>query len=281
VEWESKGRRNATFWEELIENKALVVWNTEDATRLGGNNHSIIDLTLSSPNVELNWSIAGDMDATGSDHEVIVWEILGQGLAVGGVSKDTTGWDISGWMTAGKSGEAREVAERKRAEAREVYLRAANRTLLLNEESTVEEVDTAAAGLKEAMTGTLDELAKKKRWCSRSKRWWSEDLKQLRQELGTARREWKNRPAGISRFKEARRNFRRGILRAKRECWNRFLQEGKGNDVWTATRYTTPKSTRLDRSWSMRKATSRKELRPRDSPSGRPLSQGTTERLHA
>jgi hypothetical protein len=89
------GRRNAVFWEELIKNEELMVWNTEDATRLGSNNHSIIDLTLSSPNVELNWSIAEDKDATGSDHEVIIWEIVGQ-KAVGGVSKDTTGWDISG-----------------------------------------------------------------------------------------------------------------------------------------------------------------------------------------
>jgi hypothetical protein len=92
--------------------------------------------------------------------------------------------DISGSMTTGKSVEPREAAERKRAEAREVYQRAANWTPLLDEDSTVEEVDIAAARLKEAMTGTLDELATKRRWCSRSKRWWSEDLKQLRQELG-------------------------------------------------------------------------------------------------
>jgi hypothetical protein len=73
----AKGRKNAVFWEELIEQEELVVWNTEDATRLGGTNHSFIDLTLSSPNLELNWSIAKDKEATGSDHEVIVWEILG------------------------------------------------------------------------------------------------------------------------------------------------------------------------------------------------------------
>jgi len=234
------GRKNAVFWEKLIEEEVLMVWNTEEATRLGGPNHSIIDLTLSSPNVELNWSIGGEKYATGSDHEVIVWEVLGQGT-VGGVSKDTTGWDISGWTTAGKEGEKLKAAEKKRVEAREVYLRAAGRTPLLSEESTVEEVDAAAAGLKEAMTGTLNKLAKKKRWCPRSKRWWSEDVKELRRELGAARREFRNRPAGISRFKEARRNFRRGVRRAKRECWNRFLQEGKGNDVWTATRYTTPR----------------------------------------
>jgi len=83
-------RKNAVFWEKLIEEEVLVVWNTEEATRLGGSNHSIIDLILSSPNVELNWSIAGEKDTTGSDHKVIVWEVLGQGAA-GGVSKDTTG----------------------------------------------------------------------------------------------------------------------------------------------------------------------------------------------
>jgi len=104
-----------------------------------------------------------------------------------------------------------------------------------------------AAGLKEAMTGTLDELAKKKRWCSRSKRWWSEDVKQLRCELGKARREFRNRSASISRFKEARHNFRRGTQRAKRECWNRFLQKAK--EMMSGQRRDTrrPESTRSDR----------------------------------
>ena len=71
------GQKNAVFWEKLIEEEVLVVWNTEEATRLGSPNHSIIDLTLSLPNVELNWRIAGEKDTTGSDHEVLVWEVLG------------------------------------------------------------------------------------------------------------------------------------------------------------------------------------------------------------
>jgi hypothetical protein len=36
----------------------------------GAENHSIIDLTLSSPNVELNWYLLGE-EATGSDYELI------------------------------------------------------------------------------------------------------------------------------------------------------------------------------------------------------------------
>jgi hypothetical protein len=89
------GRRNAGFGEKLTEDKVLVEWNTEDAAKLAGTNHSIIDLTLSSPNLELNWSIAEEKDATVSDHEVLVWEALGE-RAVGGARKDTTGWDDGG-----------------------------------------------------------------------------------------------------------------------------------------------------------------------------------------
>jgi len=41
-----------------------------------GGIHSIIDLTLSSPNVELNWCLLR-VEMTGSDHELIAWEVLG------------------------------------------------------------------------------------------------------------------------------------------------------------------------------------------------------------
>jgi hypothetical protein len=84
----------------------------------------------------------------------------------------------------------------------------------LDDDSTVERVDEVAAGLWEAMTGTLDEFTKKKRWWSM--RWWSSDLKKLRKELGRAKRDL--RPAGISRIRDACRNLRRAIQRAKREC---------------------------------------------------------------
>ena len=51
--WNPKAgsRRNAVFWENLITEHALVIWNSEEATRMGAgaSNHSIIDLTLTSP----------------------------------------------------------------------------------------------------------------------------------------------------------------------------------------------------------------------------------------
>jgi endonuclease/exonuclease/phosphatase family metal-dependent hydrolase len=45
--------RNATFWEDIIEQHGLVIWNSAEATRSGPNTDriSIIDLTLASPDV--------------------------------------------------------------------------------------------------------------------------------------------------------------------------------------------------------------------------------------
>ena len=124
--------------------------------------------------------------------------------------------------------------------AQQCFLRAGNKTAVLDDTSSAEQLEKAAVALKEAMVGTLDEHARRKRWCSRSKPWWTEDLAELRRELGRERR----RPAGIGRARDARRNLRRAIRKAKKECWNRFLQEAKGGEVWKAAGYTAP---RLDR----------------------------------
>ena len=67
----AKYRRNATFWEDLIERENLFIWNNEEAARCGlaANNHSIIDRTLSSPNLDLDRNILSDQ-AAGSDHKL-------------------------------------------------------------------------------------------------------------------------------------------------------------------------------------------------------------------
>ena len=231
--------RNNAFWEQLIEENDLVVWNSEEETRMGAGAdiYSIIDMTLSSPEVELNWSMG---PVTGSDHEHLQWEVLGAARHGVATSTETTGWDISKWEPRGKEEEeeANTVAA-KRAQAQERYSRGVSASLILSDSCTGEEVDDAAAALREAMVGTLDQHARKKRWCSRSKRWWNPELRDLRKILGTARR--KKRVAGISRVQEARRNLRRAIRKAKKECLNRFLQRAEGRELWTATGYTKPR----------------------------------------
>jgi len=110
------GRRpgNARFWEGIVEDFECRIWNTEEETRWGRNaaNHSIIDLTLSIGDVELNWFIAGDEHHTGSDHAVIGWEVLGLGSAP--TVETITGWDVSGWSTAGTQGDEKGKREKKK-----------------------------------------------------------------------------------------------------------------------------------------------------------------------
>ena len=189
--WNPKAgsRQNAVFWENLITEHALVIWNSEEATRMGAraSNHSIIDLTLTSPSLELKWRIAQEEEATGSDHEVIVWEVPGRIAGSQETSKETTGWDVSGWDRSGKSEEGQAAAQVKRAVAQQCFLRAVGKTAVLDDTSSKEQVEAAVVALREAMVGTLDEHARKKRWCSRSKPWWTDDIAVLRKEFGRER----------------------------------------------------------------------------------------------
>ena len=107
---------------------------------------------------------------------------------------------------------------------------------MLADDSTLEQVDTAAVMLQETMVGTLDQHVRPKPWCSRSKRWWNPELKNVRKALGRAWRGWMTK--GMSRVQEARWELRRTIRKAKRDCWNHFHQESSGKEVWTAAGYT-------------------------------------------
>jgi len=123
-------------------------------TRIGAGAeiHSIIDLTLASPNMDLNWCLL-DEEATGSDHELIAWEVQGAADPRADTSTETTGWDISRWYPAKESGEEdRKKVEERRMRARECYLAGVGRTPILSDESTKEQVAEAAGSFREAIT---------------------------------------------------------------------------------------------------------------------------------
>ena len=48
-------------------------------------------------------------------------------------------------------------------------------------------MDQAAVVFREAMISTMNQHARKKRRCSRSKRWWNLERQDLRKSLGKAR----------------------------------------------------------------------------------------------
>ena len=150
----TKKRVNARFWEGLVEEHELVIWNSGEGMRAGPGTEktSIIDLTLSSPAVALNWCLLQEK-ATGSDHEVIMWEVLGG--KGGKPGKTVTGWDISGWEGRGKEEEERKKAEEKARRAEDMFRQLMGDTRL-DDESTKEQISGMADRLRAAMTETLD-----------------------------------------------------------------------------------------------------------------------------
>jgi hypothetical protein len=68
-----------------------------------------------------------------------------------------------------------------------------------------------------------------KRWSPRAKRWWTKELEEERDILAEARR---TTAPSSDRFKQARNRWLRAIRKAKRECWERFLQASDQGLVW-------------------------------------------------
>jgi hypothetical protein len=74
-------------------------------------------------------------------------------------------------------------------------------------------------------TKFLDEEFARKRWSPFAKRWWSDELDKERKRL-----------FGISRnsvgYKAARAQWFKTVRKAKRECWEEFLQLSDTDAVW-------------------------------------------------
>jgi hypothetical protein len=77
----------------------------------------------------------------------------------------------------------------------------------------------------------LDDIFGQKRWSPRAKRWWTKELEEERDILAEARR---TTPPSSDQFKQARNRWLRAIRKAKRECWERFLQASDPGQVWKA-----------------------------------------------
>lgn len=112
----------------------------------------------------------------------------------------------------------------------------------LDDSSTAEDIDREAQGIRKGLVEVLDRYARKLRITARSKRWWSDTIRERRKSLGQAINRLR-RGHGAGQVKEARRALKREIHRAKRECWDRYLQEAQGSDVWNVVKYTQDQRT--------------------------------------
>ena len=109
----------------------------------------------------------------------------------------------------------------------------------LNDNSTAEDLEDEIEWIQATLVDILNENMKVITICARSKRWWNDDIKAKRQNLGRATRRRRGE-GGQEEEKGAKKALKRAIKKARRECWEDFLNRAEGEDVWAITRYTKP-----------------------------------------
>jgi hypothetical protein len=172
----------------------------------GGNNHqsSTIDLVIASNQAHVSMAeIASDL-YTGSDHETLCWEID----------------DLEGTLDSRRNPK---------------IVRSKRRPPIKNDEQNEEEEcrqewkrrryadnnSEAPLLMQIELVKTLNDTFGRKRWSPRAKRWWTKELEEERDILAEARR---TTIPSSDQFKQARNRWLRAIRKAKRECWEKFLQ---------------------------------------------------------
>src|SRR5271154_29236 len=235
-------RKDAGPLEQIIEDYDLILNNEPGAItrpgKEGGSRGSIIDLTFTTTDLgplDL-WAIDTEWP-TPSDHELIVLEWADiEDTPIKPNKSEITGWDINKLKQD-------EIALNK---AKEEYQYLARYRPYIDYSSKESDLDSEANWIEETLTNILNKHAKTLRITAYSKRWWNSEVQEARTRYSRARR------ANKSSLEKntARNSYYTTIRRAKRECWQNFLQgitedENQALDsqrCWTALRYTSPKA---------------------------------------
>jgi hypothetical protein len=214
--WDGKAREPAGSWREVTELIELGQLMIEPGTPTwrGGQNHrsSTIDLVIVSNAAAVSMAeIATDL-YTGSDHETLCWEI-GNCSAEENRRVQTPRWKIPKPIKNDDIDEEEEWRNEWR-----------RRT-----QHTEDAVRNSPLELIPLFKSFLDDIFGRTRWSPRAKRWWRTEHEEERDILGEARR---TTPPSSDQFKQARNRWLRAIRKAKRECWERFLQASDPGAVW-------------------------------------------------
>jgi ribonuclease HI len=238
-------KRDAESLERIIEEFDLILNNEEGAiTRPGkGNKGTIIDLAFTTTELGPldSWAIDED-NPTPSDHAVILleWAELTESPITykGRMKEDITGWNIDGLKQDPDA----------LAKAKEDYLSYVINRPLVDSNSLQQHLEEEAAWIEESLVQTLNKHAKPIRITAYSKRWWNQEVQEARTRYARARRSYKlNR--NKTEVKVARNSFYITLRKAKRLCWQNFLQEDLEDNptenqrrCWTALKYTSPRA---------------------------------------
>jgi hypothetical protein len=217
---------DVAFWEDVIDENGLEIGNNGEAThhrtRDGHVDESVIDLTLGNRPIT-QCSILADDHATGSDPEVIEWEVEVDRQEEAGHER-TEGWNIAA------------LTEEDAKAAEKLWMELAKERAHLDAKCTADEVEQEAAWGQEAMGNVPDATAKKIRIGAKSNRWWNADIRQGRKAVGREKRRRRNSEEAA----KAQAELQRSIRQSKRKIWSEYLQNLRGAEGWRAAQYANP-----------------------------------------
>lgn len=106
---------------------------------------------------------------------------------------------------------------------------------------TDSDLEAEAIKLKELIVEVIEKKIPKKRRSEYSKPWWNDNLKNMRKEMAKAHRNWKENNSLYEIFQQKRNSYFTEIKAAKSACWNNFLENAEGKDIFKAFQYTKQK----------------------------------------
>src|SRR5215469_16766783 len=104
-------------------------------------------------------------------------------------------------------------------------------------------LEKEATKLQDMIKAAAEASIPRKKAFSRSKAWWTKELTSLRRQFGKARKAWKGSPNQDTyrAFLEARNSYFQEVKIAKTSCWNTFLENAQGREIYKAFSYTKKK----------------------------------------
>jgi len=199
------------------DNRPTHYWTSHDSM-----GESIIDLDLANQQFG-KWMILATSHATGSDHEIIEWELDME------IQEEAGGTQVIRGNLAAMTQDDVEVSE-------ELWRQWAAEWAHLGAESMGDEVESEAKWFREALIKVLNPTAKQITICMHSKRWWNGEIKEMRSQMDRKkrRRRWSAATA------QAKAERQKSVRRVKDKLRNDYLKILTGAEVWRAAKFANP-----------------------------------------
>jgi len=223
----SKNADQLVNWLEKYEFELINEPDIQTCTR---SDTSIIDLTFATRNLNNSLKISWEIDkqkVSGSDHEIILFSVnIDNGnLVENPLYSNQFNLEKADWKNFEK--DLINLANKDEFQSQ-----------LDNSEISHLVLKQEAEKLRDIILKAAEKNIPKKRITEKSKCWWNSELKTLRKDLSTARRNWKRKQINQTQYITIRNSFFQAIKIEKARYWNNFLENAVGKDIFKAFNYT-------------------------------------------